>query len=121
MKKGMNIMLSLMQLDIGGAETHVVELAKELRRRGFNIIVTSNGGAYVKELEEAGIKHYRVPMQNKNPLNVMKAVRRLRRIIIDEKIELVHSHARIPSFILGKMQRFMKFPFVTTAHWPEEL
>lgn len=117
LKKGMNIMLSLMQLDIGGAETHVVELAKELKRRGFNIIVTSNGGAYVKELEEAGIKHYRVPMQNKNPLNVMKAIKRLRRIIIDEKIELVHSHARIPSFILGKMQKVMKFPFVTTAHW----
>ena len=110
-------MLSLMQLDIGGAETHVVELAKELKRRGYNIVVTSNGGAYVAELEEAGIKHYRVPMQNKNPINVMKAIKSLRRIINEEQIELVHSHARIPSFILGKMQKFMRFPFVTTAHW----
>lgn len=110
-------MLSLMQLDIGGAETHVVELAKELKRRGLNIIVTSNGGSYVSELEEAGIKHYRVPLQNKNPLNVIKAVKKLKRIINEEKIDLVHSHARIPSFILGKLQKRMKFPFVTTAHW----
>lgn len=117
MKNKLNILLSLMQLDIGGAETHVVELAKELKRRGFNIIVTSNGGVYVKELEEAGIKHYRVPMQNKNPINVMKAVRLLKRIITEEKIDLVHSHARIPSFILGKLQKRMGFPFVTTAHW----
>ena len=117
MKKGLNVMLSLMQLDIGGAETHVVELAKELKRMGFNPIITSNGGVYVKELEEAGIKHYRVPLQNKNPFNMIKSVRLLKKIITDEKIDLVHSHARIPSFILGKLHKFMKFPFVTSALW----
>ena len=106
-----------MQLDIGGAETHVVELAKELKRRGFNVIVTSNGGLYEKELEQDGIKHYTVPLQNKNPFNVIKSIRLLADIIKKEKIDIVHSHARIPSFILGKLQKRMKFPFVTTAHW----
>lgn len=106
-----------MKLDIGGAETHVVELAKELRRRGHNVIVTSNGGVYVKELESSGIKHYTVPLQNKNPFNVIKAYRMLKKIIKNEKIDIVHSHARIPSFILGKLHKRMKFPFVTTAHW----
>ena len=117
MKENCNILLSLMQLNIGGAETHVVELAKELKRRGYNVIVTSNGGVYVKELEDAGIKHYTVPLQNKNPFNVFKAYKMLKKIIIDEKIDIVHSHARIPSFILGKLHKRMKFPFVTTAHW----
>lgn len=117
MKEGANILLSLMQLNIGGAETHVVELAKELKRKGFNIVVTSNGGVYVKELEEAGIKHYNVPLQNKNPYNILKATRLLRKIIKEENIDIVHSHARIPSFILGKLHKKMKFPFVTTAHW----
>ena len=117
MKKGLRVMLSLMQLDIGGAETHVVELAKELKRRGFVPVVTSNGGSYVKELEDAGIKHYVVPLQNKNPLNVLKSVRLLKKIIVEEKIDIVHSHARIPSFILGRLHKVMKFPFVTTAHW----
>ncbi len=106
-----------MKLDIGGAETHVVELAKELKRRGWDVIVTSNGGAYVAELENAGIKHYTVPLQNKNPANVLKAFRMLKKIITEEKVDIVHSHARIPSFILGKLWRRMKFPFVTTAHW----
>lgn len=117
MEKGANYLLSLMQLNIGGAETHVVELAKELKRKGFNVIVTSNGGVYVKELEDAGIKHYAVPLQNKNPLNMLKSARLLKKIIKDEKIDIVHSHARIPSFILGKLHKRMKFPFVTTAHW----
>ncbi|MCX7715300.1 MAG: glycosyltransferase [Clostridia bacterium] len=117
MKKPCNILLSLMQLNIGGAETHVVELAKELSRRGHTVIVASNGGVYTQELAQAGIKHYIVPLQNKNPFNVLKAFKTLRKIIIDEKIDIVHSHARIPSFILGKLRLFMKFPFVTTAHW----
>lgn len=117
MKQGANILLALMQLNIGGAETHVVELAKELKRRGFNVIVTSNGGVYVKELEEEGIKHYSVPLQNKNPFNMIRASKRLATIIKKENIDIVHSHARIPSFILGKLHKKMKFPFVTTAHW----
>ncbi len=117
MKTDLNVLLSLMQLEIGGAETHVVELAKELKRKGINPIVTSNGGAYEKELKEAGIKHYCVPLQNKNPINMLKSVYRLKHIIRREKIDIVHSHARIPSFILGGLHRKMKFPFVTTAHW----
>ncbi len=117
LKKGANILLSLMQLNIGGAETHVVELAKELKRKGFNVIVTSNGGVYVKELEENGIKHYHVPLQNKNPFNMIKATHLLKKIVKEENIDIVHSHARIPSFILGKLHKKMKFPFVTTAHW----
>ena len=62
MEKGTNILLSLQQLTIGGAETHVVELAKELKRRGYNVVVTSKGGVYEKELAAAGIKHYYVPL-----------------------------------------------------------
>ncbi len=112
-----NLLMALMQLDIGGAETHVVELAKELSKRGYNIIIASNGGAYVKELEEAGIRHYTVPLNTKKPKCVIKAKNELKKIITEEKIDIVHSHARIPSFILGKLQKSMKFPFVTTAHW----
>ena len=59
MEKGANILLSLMQLNIGGAETHVVELAKELKRKGFNVIVTSNGGVYVKGTRGLGNKALR--------------------------------------------------------------
>ena len=117
LKKDLNILLSLMQLNIGGAETHVVELAKELKRKGFNPIVTSNGGVYVKELEAEGIKHYCVPLHNKNPINMIRSAKLLKKIITDEKIDIVHSHARIPSFILGKLHKRMGFPFVTTAHW----
>ena len=117
MKKGLKILMALMKFDIGGAETHVVELAKELKRRGYEIVIASNGGAYVREVEDFGIKHYTVPLQNKNPLNVISSFKILKKIIKEENIDLVHSHARIPSFILGKLKSTMEFPFVTSAHW----
>lgn len=117
MKKSTGILMALMQFDIGGAETHVVELSKELVRRGYRVVIASNGGVYEKEVEDAGIKHYKVPLQNKNPLNVIKAYKTLERIIKTEDIDIVHSHARIPSFILGILRKKLKFPFITSAHW----
>lgn len=112
-----NLLMALMQLDIGGAETHVVELAKELSKRGYNICVASNGGVYVEELEKAGIKHYSLPLHSKKPADMLKSYKGLRKIIKEENIELVHSHARIPSFLLARLHKRMHFPFVTTAHW----
>ena len=116
LEKGANILLSLMQLNIGGAETHVVELAKELKRKGFKCNCYFKRRCLCKGTRGRGIKHYAVPLQNKNPLNMLKSARLLKKIIKDEKIDIVHSHARIPSFILGKLHKRMKFPFVTTVH-----
>ncbi|KXZ40511.1 Glycosyltransferase involved in cell wall bisynthesis [Alkalithermobacter thermoalcaliphilus JW-YL-7 = DSM 7308] len=111
------ILLALMGLNIGGAETHVVELAKGLKKEGFDVIVVSNGGVYEKELKESFIKHYNVPLHNKNPINMIKSYILLKKIIKKEKIDLVHAHARIPGFICGILHKKMNFPFVTTAHW----
>ncbi|MBZ4645596.1 MAG: hypothetical protein PWR27_487 [Petroclostridium sp.] len=117
MQKNYNILLALMGLEIGGAETHVVELAKGLQKEGFNIIVASNGGVYEKELIDSGIKHYHVPLHNKKPHNVIRSYSLLKKIIKDEKIDLVHAHARIPAFICNILHNQMHFSFVTTAHW----
>ena len=113
----MNILMALMQLDIGGAETHVVELSKELKKRGHNIVIVSRGGVYAKELEKAGIKHFEAPLHSKTPKNMIKSRKILKSIIENEKIDLVHSHTRISSFLLANLHKKMKFPFVTTAHW----
>ena len=54
----MKILMAAMGLDIGGAETHIVELSKELKSEGHDVIVVSNGGVYVPEITAAGIRHY---------------------------------------------------------------
>ena len=111
-----NILLALMAADIGGAETHVLELAKGLKDRGFHPVVVSAGGTYVQEFEQYGIPHYFAPLTSKNPIKMIQSCMTMKQVIQKEKIDVVHSHARIPSFILGVLQRFMHFPFVTSAH-----
>lgn len=113
----MNILLATMGMDIGGAETHILELAKELKRRNNNVYVVSNGGKYVDELNENGIEHIWAPLNNKKPDNMIKSYNILKNIINDKKIDIVHSHSRISSFVCGVLQKRMKFPFVTSAHW----
>ncbi len=111
------ILMTLMGLEIGGAETHVVELSKELKKQGYDILVASNGGVYEKELAQAGIRHYKVPMNQRNVLKMIKSYFLLKKIIKKEKVDIVHSHARIPGFICGMLHKKMPFTFVTSAHW----
>lgn len=113
----MKVLMATMKLDIGGAETHIVELSKALKRRGIDVYVASAGGAYEHELTEAGIEHVYVPMAGKNPKDVIQSYKTLKNFIIENNIDVVHGHARIPCFILNLIRKSINFRFVTTAHW----
>lgn len=115
--KKKKILMVLMGLEIGGAETHVVELSKELRRQGYEIAVVSNGGVYEKELTEAGIRCHHAPLHKRSVPLMLRSLGILRRVIRAEKPDVVHAHARIPAFLCGILRRLMGFPFVTSAHW----
>jgi polysaccharide pyruvyl transferase CsaB len=109
--------MATMGLGIGGAETHIVELAAEMKRRGVDVIIASNGGVFVREIEEQGIRHFQVPMNRRNVFHMARSYFLLRKIIKKEKPDIVHAHARIPAFICGLLRKPLRFPFVTTAHW----
>ena len=111
------VLIATMSLGIGGAETHIIELALELKRRGVDVSVASNGGVYVADLDRAGIPHHIVPMDRRSVGAMIKSYRLLKRIIKREKPDVVHAHARIPGFICGLIRKTVRFGFVTTAHW----
>ena len=60
------ILMVTMGLDIGGAETHIVELSKQLKTMGHDVAVVSNGGVYVEEIVAAGIRHYAAPLNRRS-------------------------------------------------------
>ncbi len=112
----MKILMPLMGLEIGGAETHVMELVRELTRRGHTVIVASNGGVYESELTSAGVRHVHIPMHRRRIVDMARSLRLLRSLIREEKPDLVHAHARIPALLCGILHRQMGFPFITSAH-----
>lgn len=113
----MKILMALMGLNIGGAETHVLELALELTRQGHQVVIASNGGVYVELLEKSGVRHISVPMDQRDPVKMARSLTLLKRAIRQEQPDIVHAHARIPAFLCGILQRRMGFPFITSAHW----
>ncbi|MCL2575300.1 MAG: polysaccharide pyruvyl transferase CsaB [Defluviitaleaceae bacterium] len=114
--RGTKVLMALMGMEIGGAETHVLELCKALKKQGLDVYVMSNGGVYESELLAAGIQHFKAPLHNKKLRNLVASYLGLKRVIVDHDIKLVHAHARIPAFLCGLLQKKLHFTFVTTAH-----
>lgn len=113
----MKILMATMGMDIGGAETHIVELSKQLKSQGHDVIIVSNGGVYVPEITAVGIRHYQAPLNRRNVEQMRKARAILKDVLKQERPDIVHAHARIPAFLCGGLCRRMGIPFVTTAHW----
>ena len=112
----MKILMVTMGLDIGGAETHIVELSKELKQQGHEVVIVSNGGVYVSEVNAAGIRHYKAPLNRRSPSDMRRSLDILSEVIQMEKPDVVHAHARIPGFLCGRLQKKLGFAFVTTCH-----
>ncbi|MBQ2734148.1 MAG: polysaccharide pyruvyl transferase CsaB [Clostridia bacterium] len=111
------ILMVTMQMGIGGAETHILELSRALTARGYCVHVVSRGGSFVSELEAAGVRHIELPLNTRRPADIVRSVRGLEKLIKTENYDIVHAHARIPAAICAYLSRKMCFRFVTTAHW----
>jgi polysaccharide pyruvyl transferase CsaB len=113
---GRKILMTTMSLGIGGAETHIVELSKQLQKNGEEVVIASNGGIHLAEIEKAGIRHYKIPMDERSICVMAKSFFMLWKVIRKEKPDIVHAHARIPAFLCAALRPFLRFNFLTSAH-----
>lgn len=107
----------LMSLGLGGAETHVVSLTKNLKHLGWPVLVASYGGERVKELEDSKIPHFQIPLHSRSPMQMYKASKTITQLIDTENVKLVHAHARIPAWISQFICKKKNIPLLTTYHW----
>jgi len=110
------VLMTLMSLEIGGAETHAVVLARHLKELGYRIIMASSGGVFEKTIAGYGIRHYKLPLDNSRPHSLFRSVTAVRSIITSENVMLVHAHARIPAFASDLARQFTGIHMITTAH-----
>ncbi len=108
----MRVLLVTDRMDCGGAETHIAQLARTLSARGTEVLLASGGGAIADRLTRAGFRHVQISFSSRSPLGMLRARRRLLRLIRTEGIELVHAHARLPAALL----RVCPVPVVVTVH-----
>jgi len=112
----MRILQILPELNVGGVETGVLDLSKELIRNNHYSVVISNGGFLVPKLTLAGAKHYKLPVHKKSPFSILRMISKVANIIDKEKIEIVHSRSRVPAWIAYFAAQRKGVNFITTAH-----
>ncbi len=105
-------------LGAGGAEQGCIDVAAELVRATAKAIVVSSGGPRVTELNRAGALHITLPVHSKNPFVMYRNIGRLRKIIKDYDVDIVHARSRAPAWSAMKACEGTKAHFMTTCHAP---
>lgn len=118
-ERKLTVVQVLPALESGGVERGTLEVAAELARRGHRSIVISAGGRLVPELLAAGSEHIAWPLGRKSLLT-LRYVRRLRRWLRAERIDVVHARSRLPAWMVYLAWRRMPVAdrphFITTVH-----
>ena len=111
----MRVMQILPRMRVGGVERGVYDLAKFFKEKDITTVIVSGGGQLASELEAEGIKHYTLPVYKKSLLGLL-LIPKLRKIIEDEKIDIIHARSRVPGWIGFFASRSSLAHFITTAH-----
>ncbi|MEQ9265264.1 MAG: glycosyltransferase family 4 protein [Balneolaceae bacterium] len=107
-----------------GPTTLVLQTSLKLKEKGFEPLMISGGGEYVQEIESKGISHLTLPelsFSERSFGNVVKAVFGLKRIIEDERIDLIHAHNAAVFYIAYWASKITKrkCPVILTNHGVE--
>lgn len=110
------ILLLAASMGIGGAETHVLELARALVLRGHYVAVASGGGILSGRLTSGGAEHTEVPLDSASPTAVLRSYELLSDMLKHRSFDVIHAHSRISAFIGSALGRRFGIPVVTTFH-----
>jgi glycosyltransferase involved in cell wall biosynthesis len=103
-------------LDAGGAELAVVEIADAVVRAGGRALVLTQGGRLTRAVEAAGGRVIAFPAASKNPVRMWTNAQRMARIIEAEHVDLAHARSRAPAWSTLFAARRTGAAFVTTYH-----
>ena len=119
MARQLTVLQLLPALESGGVERGTLELGAGLVRAGHRSMVISAGGQLVSRLTGQGSEHLEWPLGKKS-LWTLRLVRRLRRLILKEKVDILHARSRFPAWIAWRAWRGLPADctcrFVTTVH-----
>lgn len=114
----MNILHLSRTMGQGGAEKVVIDLCQNTKLNFDNIVVLSSGGINVRELENFGIYHEKIPdLESKRIKDIIITIKLIIKIIKKYNIDIIHSHHRMGAFYSQIVKIFSrKIRLVYTAH-----
>ena len=115
----MKVMQLLPELNSGGVERGTLEIGAALTAKGHESVVVSNGGRLVPQLTQQGSRHIQLAIHKKSLSSLFK-IWPLRRLILQEKPDIVHVRSRVPAWItrfaLNGIPAQQRPHLITTVH-----
>ena len=113
---GVTVAQIIPRLNIGGAETTTLEIARALRAANARALVVSEGGALADAILATGAQLIDMPVASKNPFVMAVNIRRLWQLVKGENINIMHARSRAPAWSTLVAARAAQVPMVTTFH-----
>ncbi len=101
--------------DAGGLSRYLVDLCIALRERGHFVTIAGERGVWHDVVERAALPWIDVPMKG-GPVAMWRTVRTLREWLVQNPVDLIHTHYRRPTLVARRLQRSGVPPVLYTVH-----
>ncbi len=104
-------------LNPGGITTYLRLLTSGLDKSRYEVVIVSGGGLELENFRCKGIRCYTIPMHTSSEVNpkLIWAAYKLRQIIIDESIDVIHCQTRVAQ-VVSMLAGGLSLPRVFTCH-----
>ena len=116
----LHVLLVITKGEIGGAQTHVIELCRALRGQVcFSAVIGGDDGTFLEQaLRELGVQTTTLPaLRNSlNPLRIFGSVRALLAQLRTQPPDLIHVHSAVAGVVARLAGKLRGIPVVYTVH-----
>lgn len=113
---GFTLLQVIPELETGGAEQTTIDIARAVITQGGRALVACRGGRMAEQITTAGGQIVPMSVHSKNPLTMLANITALKRLMIDERVDLVHVRSRAPAYSALAAARAANVPIVATYH-----
>ena len=110
-----NVAQILPSLDSGGVERGTIDVANYLSELKLKNNIISNGGRLINEINKNYTAHFQLAVHSKNFFSYPIISNKLKRIIADQNINIVHVRSRAPAWIISLIKN-KNFKTISTFH-----
>lgn len=115
--KNQNILFFSRSTQHGGTENVILQLCEIFQPLVNKIVVVSSEGFAVDKLRTYGIKHISIPdIENKTPKTIFYVSKKIKEIINNEHITIIHTHHRMAAFYVRLLGLYKHCKFINTSH-----
>lgn len=115
----LNVLLVLDRFNVGGTETHVLSLARELINQGIKVTILGQDGPLGPEFRKLNCKIYNMEFPlivPRDKWTIESFNQKIRRVIEAENISIIHGHQSPSGSLALNAGKEYNIPFIFTIH-----